>query len=118
MYNDVVSLYDSATGLNAIKNSIKNILLTPRGSLPGKPRFGSDLYKVVFQPLDPLTMAIAKNYVMEALTEYEDRINVRRVDIRRDDAFNKLLIDINFTYKDISQAELYGVSLVSLAVKL
>ena len=118
MYNDVTSLHGNVTGLNAIKNSIKNILLTPRGSLPGKPRFGSDLYKVVFQPLDPLTMAIAKNYVMEALTEYEDRINVRRVDIRRDDAFNKLLIDINFTYKDISQAELYGVSLVSLAVKL
>lgn len=118
MYNDVVSLHGSATGLNAIKNSIKNILLTPRGSLPGKPRFGSDLYKVVFQPLDPLTMAIAKNYVMEALTEYEDRINVRRVEIRRDDAFNKLLIDINFTYKDISQAELHNESSVSLAFKL
>ena len=118
MYNDVVSLHGNATGLNAIKNSIKNILLTPRGSLPGKPRFGSDLYKVVFQPLDPLTMAIAKNYVMEALTEFEDRINVRRVDIRRDDAFNKLLIDINFTYKDISQAELHGDSSVSVAYAL
>lgn len=118
MYTDVVSLRDNATGLNAIKNSIKNILLTPRGSLPGKPRFGCDLYKVVFQPLDPLTTAIAKNYVMEALTEYEGRINVRRVEIRRDDAFNKLLIDINFTYKDISQAELHNDSSVSLAYKL
>lgn len=118
MYTDVVSLRDNATGLNAIKNSIKNILLTPKGSLPGKPRFGSDLYKVVFQPLDPLTMAIAKNYVMEALTEYEGRINVRRVEIRRDDAFNKLLIDIVFTYKDISQAELHGDSSVSVAYAL
>ena len=104
MYNDVTSLDSSATGLNAIKNSIRNILLTRRGSVPGKPRFGSDLYKIVFQPLDPLSMAIAKNYVMEALTEFEDRINVRRVELRSDDAFNKLLIDINFTYKDISQA--------------
>ena len=118
MYNDVVSLHSNATGLNAIKNSIKNILLTPKGSLPGKPRFGSDLYKIVFQPLDPLTMAIAKNYVMEALNEYENRINVRRVELRRDDAFNKLLIDIVFTYKDISQAELHGESSVSLAVKI
>ena len=118
MYNDFVSLHGNATGLNAIKNSIKNILMTQRGSLPGKPRFGCDLYKIVFRPLDPLTMAIAKNYVMEALTEYEDRINVRRVELRRDDAFNKLLIDIVFTYKDISQAELHGESSVSLAFKL
>ena len=118
MYKDVVSLHSNATGLNAINNSIKNILLTPRGSLPGKPRFGSDLFKVVFRPLDPLTMAIAKNYVMEALTEFEDRINVRRVELRRDDAFNKLLIDIVFTYKDISQAELHGESSFSLAFKL
>ena len=118
MYKDVVSLRGNATGLNAIKNSIKNILMTPKGSLPGKPRFGCDLHKVVFQPLDPLVKAIAKNYVMEALTEYEDRINVRRVEIRRDDAFNKLLIDIVFTYKDISQAELHGESSVSLAVKI
>ena len=118
MYNDVTSLDSSATGLDAIKNSIRNILLTSRGSVPGKPRFGSDLYKIVFQPLDPLTMAIAKNYVMEALTEFEDRINVRRVELRRDDAFNKLLIDIVFTYKDISQAELHGESSVSLAFKL
>lgn len=118
MYKDIVSLHSDVTSLDAIKNSIKNILLTPRGSLPGKPRFGSDLYKVVFQPLDPLALAISKNYVMEALTEYEDRIVVKKVDLRRDDAFNKLIIDIVFTYKDISQAELYGESLVSLAVKV
>ena len=54
----------------------------------------------------------------QALTEYEDRIVVKKVDLRRDDAFNKLIIDIVFTYKDISQAELYGESLVSLAVKV
>lgn len=118
MYNDVVSLDGSATGLNAIKNSIKNILMTPKGSVPGKPRFGSDLFKIVFQSLDPLTMAIAKNYVMEALVEFEDRIDVKRVDIRRDDAFNKLVIDIIFTYRDISQAELNGESSVSVGFKL
>lgn len=118
MYKDVVTFNQNSTGLDAIRNSIRNILLTPRGSLPGKPRFGSDLHKVVFQQLDPLTEAIAKNYVLESLTEFEDRINVSRVGIRRDDAFNKILIDIVFTYRDISAAETNGESAVSLAIRI
>jgi len=118
MYKDLHILNQDVTSLDAIKNSIKNILMTPRGSLPGKPRFGSDLYKVVFQPLDPLGEAITKNYVMEALNEFEDRIDVSKVLVRHDDAYNKIIIDIVFSYKDISAADIQGESLVSISVKM
>lgn len=100
MYKDIVSIQEHATDLDAIINSIRNILLTMRGSLPGKPRFGSDLYKVIFRPLDSLTTAMAKRYVKEALTEFEDRIIVKDIKIKREEAFNKIIINITFAYKD------------------
>lgn len=118
MYKDFESVSSDVTELNAIKNSIRNILLTKRGSLPGKPRFGSDLYKIVFSQLDPLTESIAKNYINEALAEYEDRISVTKVTIRSIEEFNKMVITIYFSYEneDFSASE-YEES-VSLSIGL
>ena len=102
MYKDFSSITEVATDLKAIKQSIRNILLTRRGSVPGKPNFGSDLYNIIFSELDHLTMSIAKNYVSEALREFETRIDVKQVQVKQDIAFNKIIIDIYFTYTDIS----------------
>ena len=74
MYKDISYFAKDVTEIDAIKNSIKNILMTPRGSLPGKPRFGSDLYKIIFSQLDSISETIAKSFVIEALNEFEDRI--------------------------------------------
>lgn len=100
MYKDYNTSTTNATGINAIKNSIRNILCTPRGTVPGKPRFGSALYRVIFQPLDPLSEAMAKKYIEEALTEFEDRIVIKDITLVREDAYNRLIITVSFTYKD------------------
>jgi len=102
MYKDLTTMSTVSTGLDAIRQSIRNILLTRRGSVPGKPQFGCDLYNIIFQPLDHLTASVAKNYVYEALQEFETRIDVQEVQIKRDDAYNKIVIDIYFTYTDSS----------------
>lgn len=101
MYKDITTIDQNATGVNAIKQSIKNILLTRRGSVPGKPRFGSDLYNVIFSPLDHLTVSLAKNYIREALSEFEDRIEIRKIDIERVEEYNRIVVNLTFTYKDI-----------------
>ena len=86
--------------LEAISNSIKNILLTRKGSLPGRPEFGSDLYLVVFNQLDGITVKMAERYVREAIAKYEDRVFVTDVKIQRNDAFHRLMIDIYFRFRD------------------
>lgn len=101
MYKDLTNINQDATEVNAIKQSIKNILLTRRGSVPGKPYFGSDLYKIIFRQLDHATATIAKNFIIEALTEFEDRIVVKNVDFKIIEEYNKLVIDITFSYKNI-----------------
>lgn len=100
MYKDLVTVSSHVTSVEAIKNSIRNILRTRRGSLPGKPRFGSDLWRVIFSPMDPLTEVMATRYVEEALQEYEDRIEVQSVVLRKEEAYNKIIVNISFKYKD------------------
>jgi phage baseplate assembly protein W len=100
VYKDTNEVGRDAKGIDAIKNSIRNILLTRRGSVPGKPRFGSDLHRILFQPLDHLTESIASNYIRESLSEYEPRISVKKLTYKNVEEFNKLVINLEFTYRD------------------
>jgi phage baseplate assembly protein W len=101
MYKDINFLSKDSTGINAVNQSIKNILLTSRGSVPGKPRFGSDLHKLTFSPMNHLIESIAKNYIIEAITEFEDRINVEEVEIILSEVYNKIIINISFSYNSV-----------------
>lgn len=105
MYKDYSGINTYVTDIAAIKQSIKNILSTPRGSVPGRPEFGSDVYNVLFSQLDHLTESIASNYVKEALTEFEDRIEISSVDFTSSPEYNRLIIDIYFSYVDEVTAE-------------
>jgi phage baseplate assembly protein W len=117
MYKDMNDFESNAEGINAINNSIRNILMTRRGSVPGKPRFGSDLYKIIFYPLDHLTEAMARNFIMEALNEFETRIIVSDIVFKKVEEYNKLIININFRYKDVeigtSSSALQGQTAIS-----
>ncbi len=102
MFKDINEINETVDELDAIKNSITNILMTPRGSLPGKPNFGSDLSKVIFSPLDGLITSVAKNYVRESLDEFEPRITLKKIQIKGIEEYNKVVIDIYFSYKNVN----------------
>lgn len=100
MYKDLISIEKNNTDIQAINNSIKNILSTIRGSVPGIPRFGSELHTLVFSQLDSLTESVAKSMVLSALTEFEDRINVKSINLKQVPEYNRLVVEITYTYKD------------------
>lgn len=102
MYKDISKVGKNVTDLEALNNSIRNILTTSRGSVPGKPKFGSSLYNIIFSHLDHLTESIARNYVEEALSEFEGRIVVEDIIFKRVEEFNRLNIEIVYTYRDAS----------------
>lgn len=100
MYIDYVNAGAVVTDVSAINNSIKNILLTKKGSVPGKPRFGSDIYKIVFEMMDPITEDMLKQYTLAALREFEPRITINYVKITSIPEYNKIIADINYSYRD------------------
>lgn len=59
--------------LEVIINSWNNILITPRRTYQYDPEYGSDLYKLVFEPGDDITAERIKDEVVITLLKYDDR---------------------------------------------
>jgi len=100
LYNDYNDPNNLALDAKAIDNAIKNILLTPIGTLPGKPLFGSRLYAIIFEHMDGITEELARRVINEALRMWEDRVYVTNVNIKPVYEYNRYLIEIFYRYKD------------------
>jgi uncharacterized protein len=70
-----------ATDIEAINNSIRNILNTPKGSVPGNPTFGSDLEGVLFEVIDDITFSLIQNIIIDELEKWEERITIQEVNL-------------------------------------
>lgn len=64
-----------------INGSIHYILSTPIGTRLFLPTFGSNLYKLVFEPNDDIFVDTARVYVSNALNTWEKRIILLSVDV-------------------------------------
>jgi len=65
----------------AIKQAIVNLLLTSKGERPFAPDLGSDLRRLMFEPLDVATAGEISSNIRETLRNYEPRISVLGVEV-------------------------------------
>lgn len=100
IYTDYRTPDTVVTDAAAINNSIRNILLTRKGSMPGKPDFGSRVQELLFNQLDDITKDVMRRYVKEALKKWETRITVIDVFVTDVPEFNKLVATIEYQYRD------------------
>ena len=77
LYSDIVPVIE----LDALKNSIKNILYTRPGERPFSPRFGCNLVDYLFEPMDNFTINSIKETIKYAINQYEPRLDLRSVTI-------------------------------------
>jgi len=83
-----------------IEQSIRIILLTPKGQRVMRPDFGCHIHELVFAQNDGTTAGLAVHYVTEALNMWEPRIRVLDVKASSDDADgSRLLIEIEYEIK-------------------
>ena len=61
---------------DAVKQSIKNILLTNRGERLFNPTFGSDLKSILFENFSPQTESQLKEYIEMSINNYEPRASL------------------------------------------
>lgn len=64
-----------------INGSIHHILATAIGTRLFLPTFGSNLYRLVFEPNDSVFVDTARVYISEALTNWEKRITLLSIDV-------------------------------------
>ena len=67
--------------IDVILNSWNNILLTPLGSYIADPDFGSNLYKLIFEPADSGTVQAIKHEVKTRILKYDTRGEIMNVTV-------------------------------------
>ena len=77
-----------------IKESITRILMTTPGERVGRPKFGSNLRKLLFESQADIYINDVKRMIEGALNRYEPRVNLRDIVITADG--NNLYIRLEF----------------------
>ncbi len=67
--------------VNAIFNSIRNILLTIQGERRMLPTFASNVSRLLFEPIDAITAKRVAEGLLEAIQIWEDRVDITGFDI-------------------------------------
>lgn len=82
-----------AEGADDIDQCIRTILGTPRGSVPHRPDFGSDLWRYLDWPIDRARPHIVRETV-DAVGRYEPRVEITRVSVELADDRSGLVVRI------------------------
>lgn len=101
MTNDVVTKIDAA----AVKQSIRNLVMTMNYERPFHPEKGCQIYGMLFENVTSTTLNVAKQSIVDVITQYEPRANL--VDVVIEDALsnNAINISIYFTLLNIDVVE-------------
>lgn len=89
------------TGVDAIKRSVRNLILTNFYDRPFRSYIGSNAQKLLFENINPLTATFLKNAIIETITNFEPRVSLfedenRGVLVTVDADGNGYQVQINF----------------------
>ena len=73
------SLFSKTTGVEMIKNSVKQLLRTETGERVMLPNFGCNLRKYLFQPLDETTFENIKREILYSFKNYIVGANIKKL---------------------------------------
>jgi phage baseplate assembly protein W len=71
-------------GNDSVRQAIFLLLSTTPGERVMRPSYGCELRRLVFSPNDDTTAGLAIHYTRRALERWEPRIEIHRLDARRD----------------------------------
>jgi len=89
---DVTILKD----IDAVKQSVKNLVLTGKGERPFQPRLGSDIRKLLFEPVDEFTALDIEEQVRVTIDNFEPRIKINRLDVISEPDNNRFKLSLEF----------------------
>ena len=101
VYKDIVPLSD----IDAIKQSVRNILFTNKGERLFQPSIGSGVFDLLFEHADPLTFQAVRDSIKDILTTLEPRINQIQVQIKDNIDRNDINVTVNFNITGVANNE-------------
>jgi phage baseplate assembly protein W len=78
---------------------LKNIIETRQGSRRMLPEFASDIYNILFEPVDEISARMLGDRMIEAIKYWDDRVIINRLDIKPEADKNQYTCRLNFKVK-------------------
>lgn len=91
------------TNEDAVKQSIRNLLLTDRGERLFRPNMGSDIRALLFENITADTLLLIQEKVRDTIEIYEPRCNLISVDATSGTDTNEVKVRILFNVINITQ---------------
>lgn len=106
MSNDVVIRRDE----EAIKRSLRNLILFKRGDKPFHPEINSGVADLLFELADPIGVIELKTRISEMIRKYEPRVEEAMVEVIDNIERNEVKVTIHFTIRNTQRV--YSMSMV------
>ena len=87
----------------AIKRSLRNLLLYRRGEKPFHPEIGSGIQDLLFELVDPVMLIELKKRIGYTIQRYEPRVSNAIVDVVDVIDKNEIRITIHFTIRNVQR---------------
>ena len=96
---DVAKLFD----VQAIKRSVKNIILTNKYERPFNSDFGCNLRGFLFENITEPLLVVIKDRISMAIEKFEPRVSVEDVFVKEEDGSNGISIMVSFKINGVEQ---------------
>ena len=82
---------------NAVKQAVKNLVLTQNFERPFHSEIGSSLRSLLFEPATPMTKEILRKTISDTITNFEPRVELIDVEIRY--TLDDTAVDVRIVFK-------------------
>jgi phage baseplate assembly protein W len=81
---------------NAVKTSLRNLILTSNYERPFHSEIGSPIKRLLFEPATPMTQVMIKKAVEDTVINFEPRVQLLEVDVNVSPDNNSVYVSIYF----------------------
>lgn len=96
MINPITGDINKKTGTDAIKRSIRNLIFTNYYERPFKSSIGSDVPRMLFDNVDPLTASFIEDAIIRMINKFEPRVRLNKVRVSVDYDNNGFGVEIQY----------------------
>lgn len=93
---DIFAKYDD----NAIKNAVKNLILTKHFERPFHSEIGSNVNALLFELASPAITAITRQNIIDVINNFEPRVVLLEIDVESSLDSNALFVRIVFRIRN------------------
>ena len=97
---------------NAVSRAIRNLILTDKRERLYQPKIGSNIRKMLFEPMGDSTAQLISMFIQTTITDYEPRARVLSVEVTPNYENNSYLITINFMVINKQDPVIINITLI------